>query len=1168
MQRLLIAVFLLCAVVAFAQEQPAVENKPAVADQYTIAGKVTDAKGAPIPGASVRVNTGTNMLSEKLSDPDGAFQFEGLPAGSYQLTAEIAGFVKAAKDGVDGAAESSRNLALKLESLPRPPRPQAQPQASAREQAQRKQQQQQQQQQTPALEAPTFQAAQVTDLPGLNQFRPDMSQEAGSTGATASRQDSLLFISGNSASIDAGNFNDLGFRNQVMDAARMMGFQVQEFNPGQGGSGGPGGMGFAGGGGGGGMMMGGGGPGGGGGGPMGGGFGFAGMGGRGGRGASFKQPFVQGSISENYSNSALNARTYSMTGQTVDKPVTIRNSYTLTLSGQLSFLKAKSSSSSSSASSSTSTSSRSSTGGRGSGGGPGGFGGRNSTPSWNFSYSGSRNRSATSTFTTVPTDLERIGDFSQTFAQSTVFDPVTKMPSTVYQPVKLYLNPNDASSQFTNLTSINPIAAQLLQYIPRANMPCALNMPCTRNYILDRSRSGTSDQYQVRISGLRLPRNSISVNYSMSRGNNPNIAAIPILDSSSKTLGQNFGIQGNFTIKSRLVANWNVRVNRNRTESSNAFSYNNDVEGLLGMTGVSKDPINWGPPTISFRGSGDQGLSLASPSINQSQTVTVSGGINKMFKKHSIRGGIDGSWAQRNSKRDSNGRGSYTFSGYATVLLDAQGRQVAGTGYDFADFLLGFPYSTARSFVDPSINAYGNSTYLRNRTLSAYLMDDWRARSNFTINYGIRYEYAGPGFEKYNRLVSLDAAPGFTEFARVFPDQDGPLSGQHFSRSLVNADINNIAPRVGIAWKPTSKSPFVFRAGYGIGYNAGGYMSIVSQISNQSPFALTQNLIADRAAPLTLKAGFPIDPAATISNTFALDPNYKLSYAQQWNLDIQTQIKRIYSLSVTYNGSKGTQLDIRRAPVRNSSSTNFTYLTNGGNSIYHGLAVQLSRRYSHGVNISGSYTLSKTIDDGSSIAQDDAHLAAERALSSQDQRHNFSTNFTYELPVGKNRMFLAASSAKVLNFAAGWTFNGTFSMATGNPLNPSYTSSNGSIATGSFYNSLRPDITGAEISLPKSERTLRQFFNTAAFNIPAGQFGTASRNCITGPGQINLNLSVRKSFTLDDNNRRVDLSWQVQNLLNHPNWGGVSTNISSPTYGQITNMRGMRSMTMQLSVRF
>jgi len=447
-------------------------------------------------------------------------------------------------------------------------------------------------------------------------------------------------------------------------------------------------------------------------------------------------------------------------------------------------------------------------------------------------------------------------------------------------------------------------------------------------------------------------------------------------------------------------------------------------------------------------------------------------------------------------------------------------------------------------------------------------MDDWRWRSNLTINYGIRYEYAGPGFEKYNRLVSLDAAPGFTDLAQVFPNQTGPLSGQRFSRSLVNADRNNVAPRVGIAWRPTNRSPFVFRAGYGIGYNSGGYMSIVSQISNQSPFALTQNLATDRSNPLTLRVGFPTDPTVTIPNTFAIDPNYKLSYAQQWNLDIQTQLLRLYSVNVTYEGAKGTQLDIQRAPNRSSNSNYFVYLTNGGNSIYHGLSVQISRRYSRGVNVTNSYTLSKTIDTGSGIAQNDADLAGERGLSSQDRRHNFQTSFNFELPIGQNRMFFATASPKLLNFIAGWAFNGSLSISSGSPLTARYSSSSGSTTGAALYNSLRPDVTGLQVSIPKSERTVYKFFNTAAFAIPAGQFGTASRSSIPGPGSVQVNLSVRKSFNLDDSNRRAELSWQVQNLFNHPNWGGVSTTLNSLNFGQVTSMRGMRSMSMRLNIRF
>jgi hypothetical protein len=342
---------------------------------------------------------------------------------------------------------------------------------------------------------------------------------------------------------------------------------------------------------------------------------------------------------------------------------------------------------------------------------------------------------------------------------------------------------------------------------------------------------------------------------------------------------------------------------------------------------------------------------------------------------------------------------------------------------------------------------------------------------------------------------------------------------------------------------------------------------------NQAPFAVTQNLASNRFDPLTLQVGFPTNPALTILNTYAIDPNYGPAYAQQWNLDVQTQISRLYVLNVNYGGARGTGLDIMRAPNRTSNSGNFIFQTNGASSIYHGLNVQLLRRFSHGFNISNSYTFSKSIDDssgsgGSSVAQNDANLVAERSLSSQDQRHNFQTNFTYDLPIGQNRMFLAGASSKVLNFVSGWTFNGNFTMASGSPLTARYASSSGSGSGAALYNSLRPDATGLPAGIDWGDRTLLKFFNTAAFAIPSGPYGNAGRNTITGPGNILMNLSIHKNFRLDENNRRLDFSWQVQNLLNHPNWGGVSTTINTLNFGQVTSVRAMRSMTMNLRINF
>jgi hypothetical protein len=1102
----------------------------AAQDQASISGKVTDSKGVPIPGAEVTVSNASGKVAEVLTDLDGSFKIDEIPAGVYQLAVGIVGFQKNTKEGVSTEAESSRAMTIQLAALPRPPAPAVPKQAAKQAKIQT--------QETETLDAnPTFQAAQVTDLPGLTQYQQDLTRETTDMAAAASRQENMLFVSGNTANLDSGNFGDPGFRNMMMDAARSMGFQIQEFNPGAG-EGGRGGMagGFGG--------PGGGGPGGGG---PGGGMGFVGMGGRGGRGFNFRQPKIEGNLSETYSNSALNARNYSLTGQTLSKPVQIQNNFSVTLGGVMPFFKTQQNTNQRGANARTRIS------------GP---------PGWSFSYSGSRNRSALNVLTTVPTDLERAGDFSQTYTQALVTNPVTGQRTVVVQPVQLYLDPNNPASGFSKISSISPIASRLLQFIPRANLPCTANQPCVNNYSLERSLPTTSDQIQASITGLRLSsKDNVAVNYSMRRGSSLNAATFQGLDTTRSNSGQNIGISGNHMFGSRFTSNWRVTINRTRVESSNAFAYQQNVEGLLGITGVSQDPINWGPPTIGFTNYGN--ISLAAPTLSQNQTVSVSGGVNKFGTKHSLRIGASFNAAQRNSHTDSNARGTFNFTGYATVLLDSQGGQVPGTGNDFADFLLGLPYSTSRRYVDPTVNPYGSSTYLRNRSWNFFVMDNWRARSNLTLNYGLRYEYAGPSYEKYDRLVTLDASPDFTTLAQVFPNQKGPLSGQWFSRSLVDPDRGELAPRVGIAWRPTSRSRFVFRAGYGIGYNAGGYNSIVGQLVNQAPFAINQNLSSDRANPLTLQVGFPANPAVTIQNTYAIDPNYRPAYAQQWDLDIQTQVTQVYVLTVSYNGSKGTGLDITRAPNRSSNASNFMFQTNGGSSIYHALNVQLTRRFSRGFNMTNSYTFSKSIDDTpGGVAQNDANLIAERALSSQDQRHNFQTSFAYELPIGQNRRFLAGASTKLLNFIAGWTFNGNFGLASGSPLTARYASSNGSSSGAALYNSLRPDATGLEVPLPKDERTWQRFFDTAAFAIPSGTYGNAGRNTITGPGSITMNLSVRKSIRLDENNRRLDFSWQVQNLLNHPNWAGVSTTVNALNFGQVTSVGAMRSMTMNLRVRF
>ncbi len=1098
----------------------------------SVSGTVTDLRGVPIPGADVIVFDGEGAkLTETLTDLDGSFTFEELPIGVYRIDAEIVGFLKSTDNTIDTSAGNNPDLEIRLQSLPRPKVEEIPKQAER--------------QQTPESIPLSFQNAEVTGLPGLNQYQQYSTESGSERDSLASSTDNLLLINGNSVTLDSGNLGDPDFLRNIRDSARMMGFGLEEFGPGD--RSGPGNMG--GGGGFSGMQ----------GGPGGGGPGFGGFGGRGGRGAMFQQSKIEGSLSETYSNSALDARSYSLTGETLPKPVQIQNNFAVTLGGVLPFIGTQSGN----------QRGFPGRGGPGRGGMPGG------RPGWNVSYSGSRNRDALDVLTTVPTALERSGDFSQTLVQTLIENPGTGQKEIAYQPVQLFLDPNDPSSAFTRIDEvggIDSIAAGLLEFIPEANLPCEPGAPCVNNFTNQRSLINSSDQVQARVTGLRISSKlNLGVNYSMRRRNSQNAAVFPDLDTTREAFSQSVGISSTTTLPKRMIVNWRVNFDSTRNESANSFAYKRNVAGELGIEGVSQASINWGPPTINFTSYGN--LSLAAPTFSLNRNFSVSGGLNKIGVRHSIRSGGDISWSQRNNKSDSNGRGTFTFTGYATVLYDAGGNQVTGTGNDFADFLLGLPYSTSRRYVDPSVNPRGNSLYLRSRSWNLYVMDNWQIRSNLTLNYGIRYEYAGPTFEKYDRMVSLDASPDLQEVDRVFPNEEGPLSGKYFSRSIVNADRNNFAPRIGIAWRPLNRLSLVVRAGYGIGYDTSGYSSIAGQMINQAPFALNQNLATSPSNLLTLQNGFPFNPVTDILNTYAIDPDYRAAYAQQWNLDIQGRLFRIYSLSITYSGAKGTGLDIIRAPVRTENGYSYLYQTNGGNSIYHGLDIQVSRQFSRGVNLRGSYTFSKSIDNasgsgGASIAQNDADLGAERSLSSSDRRHNFQTSFTYEFPFGQNRMFFSGASSTVLNFISGWTLNGNINLASGTPLTARYASSGANNSGAALYSSLRPDSTGQPANLSREERTIDRYFNTAAFTIPAGEYGDVGRNTIIGPGTYMVNLSIRKGFNLDDNFRRLDLSWRIQNLLNHPNWAGVETTLNALNFGQVTRVGAMRSMTFDLRIRF
>ena len=864
-----------------------------------------------------------------------------------------------------------------------------------------------------------------------------------------------------------------------------------------------------------------------------GGGGFGGGGGRGGSlGNRMNRP--QGMINFSLRNSIFDARPYSLTGAEQKKQSYANERFGATLGGPLKIFFWKNS---------------------------------RQAPFYMINYSGQRGNSGFDSTSTVPLAEERQGNFAASVLRSgaavQLFDPLSPLGKKTLFPYNVI-----------PANRMDPAALGLLKYIPLPNQPGLV-----QNYFFQQSLPTRSDQLSVRLMGRIKQRSNISLSYSFNRNRRQSSNAFPDLESASSSRGQSFQLGTNYMFKRGTSNQLQLSFNRNRTLTSNAFSYSNDVLGQLGIFGLSRDPINFGIPTILFTNYGD--MRLSNPAQRVQQTLGLTESFRILKGKHSLNMGFEFRHNASNRFVDENGRGSFDFTGFATSNFDAKGNPLPGTGLDFADFLLGLPQETSRRYG-------GSNVYLRSNTYSAFLADDWRVLSKLTINAGLRYEYAQPPTEKYDHLANLDLPQDISAVAVVLPGQTGPFTGK-FPRSLINPDRNNFAPRIGIAYRPKARSNLVLRAGYGIFYNLNIYDQVFPKLAGQPPFAVSQTLLTSSAQVLTLRSGFPTDPTTTVRNSYAVDRNYRIGYVQSWNLNIQKDLRRSLVFNLGYIGTKGTKLDMLRAPNRAPSGSpltteqrrrieaagNFTLETSGAASVFHALQLQINRRFARGVSLMGNYTWSKSIDNAASIGgagqlvvQDDNNFRAERGLSSFDVRHRMNVNYVLNLPFGPGRKYLAEAGL-ASRLLSGWTFTGNAVLSSGSPYTARIlgNASNNSGTGGS--QSERADATGQTVELPSSERTLARWFNTAAFALPkAGTFGNAGRNTIIGPGSILCNMTATKDIRIDEKGKSLSFVWQVNNVFNKPNFTGLGTVVNASNFGRIIRTQAMRSMNISLRFRF
>ena len=868
--------------------------------------------------------------------------------------------------------------------------------------------------------------------------------------------------------------------------------------------------------------------GGGGGGGRGGGGGGRGGAGRGGRGQNPRGPYngqyasfgnrrraqspYNGSLSLTAQNSVLNAAPFSLNGIPSQKPYSSANNFTATIGGPMVIPKLI----------------------------------NWPRASFNISYRGSLDRNGSNLLGSVPTPAERSGDFSA--ISSVIYNPTTGLPfqGNVIPP-----------------TMINPAAQGLLQYFPAATYTGVV-----QNYRLIATVPNNSQTIGVRLSAPITSKDRTNVNVQYQDRNSKSRQLFGFTDDSTG-YGISASLGWSHSFAPRFNNNANLTFSRNVSTATPYFAYTANIAGLLGITGTEQDPINYGPPTLSF--TNFSSLSDGAASLNRNQTTNFTDNITYVIRrKHNITFGFLYRRLQQNSLNYANSRGSFSFSGLITSELNASGQPVAGTGNDFADFLLGEPQSSSLRFGSAN-------NYFRSWATSWYAQDDMRLLAGLTLNVGLRYEYFAPYTELYGHLANLLVSPGFTSVSVVTP---GEATG--LPTSLVKPITNAYSPRVGLAWRPLAKRSLLFRTGYSIFYSGSPYGSIASSMASQPPFAKTASISTSLLDPLTIQNGFAASPSQTVTNTFAVDPDYKLGYAQTWNFTMQNTLPHGLVIETEYIGTKGTNLAINEQPNRAiagssvatqtlqiANATGFTYLTTGANSIFNAGQARITRRFTRGMSSTLLYTYSKSIDDASSftgtggtLVQYINNLGLERGLSTFDKRNNLQATFVLSSPVGLHGMMRNGGWKTAL--LAGWTLNGNVSASSGTPLT-AYVSGNLSNTGGlaAFGNS-RAEATGLPVA-----GTNGVYFNTAAFTIPvAGQFGDAGRDTIPGLFQTSLNASLNRAFRFGDSRRQLQLRISANNVLNHVLVTSIGTTVNSATYGLPTAASATRTVSLLLRYNF
>lgn len=801
-------------------------------------------------------------------------------------------------------------------------------------------------------------------------------------------------------------------------------------------------------------------------------------------------------------------------------------------------------------------------------------------------FEGFRSRKQLRVVGDVPTLAMRSGDFSQIPAP--IFDPA----SHVRQGSTIIARPFPNNSIPQN--RIARASMQFLQFLPEPNQAGA---GLASNFQLGKSSRIDRDQFNQRIDFVE----SASSNWFGRYSHGEELSLQPGLYlNGSKALNDPWQamISNTRIFSAALVNDFRFGVNRFSNNGVGELAFQRDVVGELNIPGVAKlPPDGWGIPQITVSGLSNFG-GTPGGTIRYSTTFQWVDNVSWVRGKHSLRFGGEIRRERWNASSYTFGQGQFDFFGTATQNPASP----SGTGYAFADFLLGY-MGNSRAGVTQAFAQFRATDH------AYYVDDNWKLRPNLTITLGLRYEFTPPWYDRSRKWINadipfLDRVSNVQDLSRhpalvrigsgdfyegvnfrfnpaIKVARDGRLG-----KSGVSSDHNDFAPRVGIAWSLTPR--WTVRTGAGLFYSQDTSAPKLDPARNLAGFRSEQansdfpNLTWD--APFSgLSQSVQVNTPSVLAN----DPNRRTPYTIQYLLNVQRELMKNMVLEVGYLGSVARKLEqwhSFNAPEPSATGSiqarapwpefgRVFQVAGFGKANYNALAAKLQRRFSEGLTYLVSYTWSKSIDTGSGIRvppgdtqflQDEFCQPCDRAVSSFSTSHRFVTSLLWELPFGKGRRFLNHGGPANVIFG-GWQLGSIVTLQTGFPINVVA----GKDQSNTGHQADRVDATGQQTALPRGQQDPERFFNINAYALqPFGSYGNSGRNTLIGPGVISWDFSTIKEFPVGER-RTVEFRFEAFNFPNHPNWGAPNATFVSASFGKVRSTRtDMRDLQFGLKFSF